>query len=475
MNLFGLSISRTPRAKSLQSVGGSGGSGWFRVLESFAGAWQQNVEVNSADVLQSDPVYACITLIARDIAKLPLRLVRFDRGIWMPASSPAFSPVIAKPNHFQTRIQFITHWLVSKLGPVGNTYVLKQRDERGVVVALYVLDGALVTPLVSDDGSVFYQLGGDRLAGLGTSGTIVPASEIIHDRCVPLYHPLIGTSPLYAAKLPAALNLAIQQSSVKFYGGGARPGGVLSAPGKITGELADRIREDWKKKFTGENAGTIAVLGEGMTFTPMHVNASDALTPDQAKDAAQRVASAYHVPAWKIGADTMPPYGNVQAGQVMYYADCLQEHIEAIEALLDEGLGLQANGNAYGTEFDVDALLRMDSLTKTEAAAKAVGAAIKSPDEARREFGLAPVEGGATPYLQQQNYSLQALARRDAREDPFASSTPKLPAPSQTPAPEPAPAKQAAADGSAAYTEGLSPASRAYLKHLVESRLAEAA
>jgi phage portal protein BeeE len=34
---------------------------------------------------------------------------------------------------------------------------------------------------------------------------------------------------------------------------------------------------------------------------------------------------------------------------------------------------------------------------------------------------MKPVDGGDTPYLQQQNYSLSALNKRDALEDPFKS------------------------------------------------------
>jgi hypothetical protein len=51
-----------------------------------------------------------------------------------------------------------------------------------------------------------------------------------------------------------------------------------------------------------------------------------------------------------------------------------------------------------------------------------------APDEARRKyFGLGPVTGGHTPYMQEQNYSLEALAQRDAN-DPFAKPAPALPA-----------------------------------------------
>src|SRR5690606_20949887 len=98
----------------------------------------------------------CQTLIASDIAKLALRLVEQTKdGIWVEVRNPAFSPVLRKPNGYQNRIQFIESWVLSKLQS-GNAYVLKQRDGRGVVKALYVLDPARVTPLVSDSGDVFY-------------------------------------------------------------------------------------------------------------------------------------------------------------------------------------------------------------------------------------------------------------------------------------------------------------------------------
>jgi hypothetical protein len=66
----------------------------------------------------------------------------------------------------------------------------------------------------------------------------------------------------------------------------------------------------------------------------------------------------------------------------------------------------------------------MDTATKTAAAQGAISSASMSPDEARRRYyGLGKVEGGDTPYLQVQNYSLRALAKRDAG-DPFAAPAP---------------------------------------------------
>ena len=67
----------------------------------------------------------------------------------------------------------------------------------------------------------------------------------------------------------------------------------------------------------------------------------------------------------------------------------------------------------------------MDSTTQTQVIRDAVGAGVMSPNEGRSKLDLKPVEGGESPYLQQQNYSLSALAKRDAQEDPFAANTPK--------------------------------------------------
>ena len=77
------------------------------IHEPFTGAWQRNIEVRADTALTYSAVYACITLIASDIGKLRLRLVQQDsNGIWTETENPAYSPVLRKPNRYQTRIKF---------------------------------------------------------------------------------------------------------------------------------------------------------------------------------------------------------------------------------------------------------------------------------------------------------------------------------------------------------------------------------
>jgi len=409
-----------------------GGGGWWPVVrESYPGAWQQNVTVQTETVLAHAAVYACVTLIASDIGKLRVKLVAQDQyGIWHETSNSAHSPVLRKPNRYQTRIKFYEQWIVSKLIH-GNAYAIKQRDQRGVVTALYLLDPTCVAPLVAPDGGVYYKIGPDLLAQVETA-VVVPAAEIIHDVMIPLYHPLVGVSPIYACGISAIQGLTIQNNQTKLFTNRAIPSGIVTAPGHISQELADELKLRWQEAYSGENFGKVAVLGDGLTYEKMSVSASDSQMIEQLKWTAENACTAFHVPPYLIGIGPVPANSNPETLQIQYYSQCLQNLIECIEVLLDEGLGMTTNdaGQPIGTELDLDDLMRMDTASKVKASADAIKGGGMAPNEARaRYLDLGPVSGGESPYLQQQNFSLAALAKRDAKADPFAKTPPPTPDP----------------------------------------------
>jgi len=447
VQIFGFEISlrrATAQKKELMPV--DSGRGWSTIIHDWVpGAWQANEEISVPDTLTYWAVFRCISIIASDIAKLRMRLVRLDDGIWSETKSPAFSPVLTKPNANQTRIQFFANWMESKLTR-GNTYVLKERDGREVVTALWVLDPMRVTPLVSETGAVFYEIHRDDFVGVGDSRLIVPASEIIHDRWNTLYHPLVGLSPIYANGIAALTAMRIARNSAKFYANEARPSGILTAPGAISDETAVRLKQNWQTNYTGENRGRVAVLGDGLKFDQLTMTATDAQMIEQLKWTDQIIAGAFGVPSYMINAGPAPSYQNVEALQQQFYSQCLQIHLESIELLLDEGLGLNAGQKdvTYGSEFELDGLLRMDTATKVRTAVEGLKGLFTS-NEIRRSFDLPPVEGGDAVMSQQQNYSLEALAKRDAKEDPFGAAKPAPAAPKPPPVADDEPVTPAAA------------------------------
>jgi len=418
MDIFGFTITRTKAPPGQLSSVESRGGWWPIVREPWAGAWQQNIEIDLANVLTHPVVFACVTAIANDIAKCRLRLVELDDdGIWTEKNVPAYSPVLRRPNRYQIRIKFVQCWQISRLVH-GNAYVLKQRDQRKVVTAMYVLDPQRCRPLVAPDGSVYYELKRDHLSQLQDEQVVVPASEIIHDVMYPLYHPLVGLGPIHASGLAAVLGLQIQTQSANFFANGSSPGGVLTAPGEITDATAQRIKAYWDANYTGNNVGKVAVLGDGLKYEPMAVTAQRAQLSEQWDAASQAIATAYHVPGYKVGGP-LPAYNNIEALARQYYTQALQEPFECMEALLDDGLGLGPEfGNRYGTEFDLDDLWRLDSATLTDTLAQQTGAGIAAINEARKKLNLRPAKGGEEPILQQQNWPLSQIAEREPPDIP---------------------------------------------------------
>lgn len=407
--------------------------GWLnRVLEPFAGAWQRNIENDRPkDILAFSAVYACVTMIASDIAKLRIKLMEYgDDDIGVEINESPYLPVLRKPNRYQNRIRFVEQWILSKLIH-GNFYAIKQRDERGIVKALYPLDPQRVKTLFTEDGGVYYELAVDHLSGLRSTVT-APASEIIHDMMPALFHPLAGVSPLYACAQTATQGRRIQNNSTKFFDNMSRPSGVLTAKDTIDDVTAARLKREFEENFSGGNIGRVAVLGDGLSYSPMAIPAREAQLIDQLKWTIEDVARSFRVPLFKVGG-AVPANNTVGQLNQIYYDDCLQTLIESLELCLDEGLELK---KTYFCELDLDGLLRMDQAALITAEAEATKAGIKKIDEARKRLNLKPVPGGDSPYLQQQNYSLEALAKRDARPDPFAAPKPAEPAPERLPAPD---------------------------------------
>lgn len=402
---------------------------WPQVMESFTGAWQQNVRVDRGTAAQNWAVFSCASLIANDISKLPAAAMVYNSVnlIWTPTLQ---RPVLRQPNAFQTRVEFFRMWVLSLLLN-GNAYVLKERDRDGFIVALYILDPYRVVPLVAEDGGVYYELATDILSGVDEK-RIAPGTEVIHDRINTVFHPLIGLSPIFACGVAAMQGAAIMNNSAKFFQNMSRPSGILTAPGSISKDTAERVKAAWQTNFTGDNAGKIAVMGDGLKYEAMTVSAADSQMLEQLKFTGETICATFHVPPYKLGLGQMPTVANAGALDQQYYNQCLQSIIENMELHLTYGLELAFPFEVW---FDTKPLLRMDPQTRFKSHSESITGGWMSPNEARREEDMPPVEGGDSPYLQQQNYSLAALAKRDAKADPFASATgakptaPALPVP----------------------------------------------
>lgn len=380
--------------------------------EAHPGDWQRNREFRGPESLILFPyIFAALSLVSGDIGKLPLRLMeRSPDRLWVEIDDPAYSPLLRKPNKFQTRQEFIESWILSVLIH-GNAYILKLKDKRGGVVReLRVLDATRVTVLVSDKNEVFYELAGDNLAGISSETVTVPADSIIHHKINTLFHMLVGVSPIRAAAMAAGLGMNIQENASSFFQNASLPGAVLVAPGAISDETAESLKKNFSDHYSGRNSGKIAVLADGLQYVPLSsIPAADAQMIESLGWTGETVCSVFKIPKFKLQIGDLPSYDSVGALSTIYYTDALQHLIEGLEAHLSEGLGLP---NHMAVEVDLDGLLRMDLASQTSSLSEAVGGGLLTINEARRALNKPAVDSGDVIFRQEQEWPISQLANR---------------------------------------------------------------
>lgn len=427
MRLFGVNLGKKERDfTAVQSAG----RGWLSVFDWKPGAFQQdtrNPESDAVtDALMVAVVYACLRQIVWDISKLRICIKRLVKGIWEEGTHQTLLRLLRRPNPYQTWIDFIQSWLLSWL-IAGDTFVVKGR-QNGIIVELHVLRPDLCTPVVATDtGDVFYRVAVmDGLVGL-TPGeqAYFPASDIIHHRYLAISHPLTGSSCLQRAQLAARMREGILDVGAEMAENGGVPPGLLIAPEGMTQEQLKELADKWAAR----KKGRIAVVDAAFKFEAIAAKYIDSQSKEFAGVAAEDICTAFNMPPWKVGVGTRPAGFDVEAQQIIYYQDCLQLPIEHIEMLMDSGLELAED---VSVEFDIAGLTMMDSKARADYLTKMVKGVMK-PNEARKIVGLPPVEGGDDVYMQQQEYSLSALHKRDlaapAPAGPASPAGPAVPGP----------------------------------------------
>lgn len=394
------------------------GGNWRTVFDWRSGAFQQNDpflgEGERRDIMSTAVVYACIRLIAWDIAKLPATIKKLVNDVWVLADHQVLSLLIRKPNYYQGWIDFILAWLFSYL-VAGNAYIVKVRGGPGRFTQLVVLDPCKVEVLVDQNsGAIFYRVGMDPLTPVTMEDTLIPASEIIHHRYMAFGHPLIGTSLLVRAQIASRMRQGILTTQADLGDSNAVPAGILIAPEGLSDEQLKTLETRW-------NNGTdkrVRVVDAAFKFEAMQAKFIDSQSKEFAEVGAVDICVACGVPPWKVGVGTRPVGMDVEAANITYFQDCLQLPIEHIEQLLDTGL--EVPKDVYIC-LERDELFLLDSATRAAIDAILVKG-IAAPNELRRKWNLPPTPGGDVVYMQQQNYSLEALAKRD-QAAPAPSST----------------------------------------------------
>lgn len=182
----------------------------------------------------------------------------------------------------------------------------------------------------------------------------------------------------------------------QFYKNGLQTKGIIQYVGDLNEDAQKTFRREFENMSSGlNNAHRISLLPIGYSYTPISSNMVDAQFIENSKLSAQQIAAAYGVKLHQINMGEKSTYSNVEQAQKDFYIETMQPIFTGYEQELDYLLFLNRElDEGYSTKFNVDVILRSDPKTRAETNKLLVEGGLKSPNEARDDENLPPLDGG---------------------------------------------------------------------------------
>lgn len=358
--------------------------------------------VTERSAMQTSAVYSCVRILAEAIAGLPLQLYRYteDGGKEKAIDHPLYFLLHDEPNQEMTSFIF-RETLMTHLLLWGNAYAQIIRNGRGDVVALYPLMPNRMMVDRDTNGQLYYSYikQTDDGSSLREGTVILAPHDVLHIPGLG-FDGLVGYSPIAMAKNTIGMSIACEEYGSKFFSNGATPGAVLEHPGII--KDPEKVRDSWNNAFRGSsNANKVAVLEEGMKYTPISIPPEQAQFLETRKFQIDEIARIFRIPPHMIGDLEKSSYSNIEQQSLEFVKYTLDPWVCRWEQSLNRALLKPEEKNAYFAKFNVDGLLRGDYASRMNGYATGIQNGFMSPNDVRELENLnrIPAEEGGDTYM----------------------------------------------------------------------------
>lgn len=353
--------------------------------------------VNERTAMQMTAVYSCVRILAEAIAGLPLHVyqTRPDGGKEKAVTHPLYRLLHDEPNPEMTSFVF-RETLMTHLLLWGNAYAQVIRNGRGEVIGLYPLMPNRMSVGRDSAGRLYYeyQRTTEEPPNAQYEKVVLPPSEVLHIPGLG-FDGLVGYSPIAMAKNAIGMAQACEDYGASFFANGAAPGGVLEHPGTI--KDPSRVRESWTATFGGaRNGNKIAVLEEGMKYTPISVSPEQAQFLQTRKFQMGEIARIFRIPPHMIGDLDKSSFSNIEQQSLEFVKYTLDPWVIRWEQALTKTL-LDPRDPGVFVKFNLEGLLRGDYASRMQGYAVARQNGWMSANDIRELENLdriAPEDGG---------------------------------------------------------------------------------
>jgi HK97 family phage portal protein len=341
---------------------------------------------------------------------LPLRIMRLAETDGLETRSPAkdlqeYRLLHSRPNPWMTSFAWRQQQGMS-LHLWGDAYSLLRLGRDGRVERITPLHPRQVTVLRDDDGYPVYEV-------QPPDKTKKPVRLLAHEMHHCWLHSVNGyngVSPITANREAIGLALGLEEYGSRLMSNGAVMSGVLKVPREAGPEARATAKKTWEEGHRGlANAHKVAVLEEGMDFTPISMKSVDAQWLEARKFQVEEIARIYGCPPELIQhTSPITSWGTgVEQRFISWMATKVDPILVASEQTLQRDILPNEDPDEVYPRYSRQALLRTDTLTRYQVYGIARQWGLKNANECRALEDENPIPGAAgNTYLDPQNMYL---------------------------------------------------------------------
>jgi HK97 family phage portal protein len=349
-----------------------------------------NINVTSHNAMENTAVGAAVRILSESIASLPLVLYqKTDEDSRKKAADHPLYPLLHdQANDYMTAMVF-RELLQSHVLLWGNGYAEIEWNNKGEPVALWPLRPDLTWPFIDvNDKKLYYQ------TNINGETFYLPAYRVFH------VHGLgsdgfSGKSLIKLHREAIGLAKATEKYGSKYFGNGAKPGGVLEHPGNLSDTAGTNLRTSWNTMHSGlDNAHRIAILEEGMTYKQIGLPPEDSQFLETRKFQVEEVSRIFRVPLHMLGSLDRATFSNIEHQGIEFVTHTLRPWFVRWEQAISMRLLVGSEKKQLYAEHNADALLRGDIKNRYDAYAVARQNGWMSTNDIRKRENMEPIPGG---------------------------------------------------------------------------------
>lgn len=333
-------------------------------------------------------VYACVYVLSSSVAQLPLH-VKCKSGdkVETVKDHPAYYLLHDSPNAWQTSYK-LREYAQSSVLLYGNAYIHIVRDKNGEVVSLESLEPWKVQLLKNGSRYVYAYYGDDKTMSLSPD-------DVLHIKSL---GPSIktGKSVIQTHAETIGLGLDARKFASSFFGGNARPAGILSVKTPLNSNAWENFKKMWQtaqEKLRSEENKTILLPAE-LDYKALTVSPVDTELLSMMKLNRSEIAGIFNVPAHMINDLEKATFSNISEQTIQFIRFSVMPWVVNWEQELNRKIFTEAERKAgYFVKFNLAGIMRGTAGERATFYHAAITDGWMSRNEARQLEDMNPVEG----------------------------------------------------------------------------------